>query len=1572
MSSERRFCTESGTEIFTGNELLVKGALETDGGVHLLAGYPGSPVAGYFDSLSLLKDLLNSKGIRAAINNNEALAAAMLNGSQTLPSRAMIVMKSVGVHVAADALALGNLAGANREGGAIVVYGDDPWSDSTQVPADSRYISKHLFIPTIEPSNPQECKDFVGLSFKLSAASELFAGYVLTTNLADGGGTVTCKPNQYPEFNMLNKLDLDTSRINLDKRVLLPPRTWWQEESLTSRFQTAMKVARELGLNKINHGPPTGTKAPIGFVSAGLGHDYLVQALHDMEVLGDYPILKFGMSYPIDPSLVEELAGMCERIVVVEERRGFMEEQIAEIIIAGKQAGGPLENVELWGKKFPDGLTPIPDSRGLHPSMLLGVLGPLLKKFSGAKSTVVIDRELTALAETEHVSTGGVEIPPRLPSFCPGCPHRDTASLCLEIKRKFSDPHYMKTKGLKPVDLMFHGDTGCYTMLLFPPNNDLMHDYSGMGLGAGTGSGVDPFITNKEVVFLGDSTFYHSGLIGISQAVNLNQDITFIILDNSTTAMTGHQPQPGNNYDLVGNLTPEENIEDIVRGIGGALGVPIYRVNPELREEYRDLLEDVFLRDGVKIIISDKECGITSNRRKRREEREITRQKGFLPTKEYTNVNQDICQFCLACADITGCPGLRHVDTDYGTKMDTDTSWCVADGACHRLGACDAFETITVTRKNKPRTKVPELDLEDIPEPTKRPVGELWRGCLTGVGGMGIGLATSILVRAGHKEGYNVIFLDKKGLAIRNGGVVSQVVFNISNQPITALISYGKADLLLGVDILEAARILDPSHRLRIASKKQTAAVINTDKIATLNGLMGRGSDYDPAELEALIRQHTRPDEFLARDISRICEKYLGSKIYANIMMMGYAFQQGLIPVSMHSMAWAIKDSIRVDFRKNLYAFNMGRKFVVNPELFLGSPQRLGWKETLENKCRWTIRRYGKKNTLAEQLHSLVNDTVEAVEGLDESLKRDIAVRAYDCMRWGGIDYARQFTAQVVEVYKKDRPEYEYAATRTVIQNLAAAMLIKDTIFKAELATHPEKYARDREKYNVNPANGDHIKYCYPWKRYITIAGRKFRWNITLRGWQLNILKRSRWLRAIFRPFSKSARRHLERYEQKVAAFDYSSADEYRTALRVLSSPLCMDCMSPACSQLGCPLSGDIPVWMMLANSGKWKDASARLHEKNNFPEFTAAICPAFCEQSCKGSLHDMPVQVRDMEQQIVDKAFAEGWVAPVPAKVKTGKKVAVVGSGPAGLAAAQQLARAGHSVTVFEKDDAPGGLLRYGIPNARLEKQLIDRRLKQLDAEGVRFECGVEIGKEISAATLRRDYDAICLAVGASEPRDLPLPGRDADNIVFAMDFLKQENLVFDGDHLEKVFSIDAKGKTVIVIGGGLTGEDCVETALSQGAKEVHQLEILAQPRQPATALPEETPENVTHHWCAATKKFTAQGGQFKGITAKKVKYVPSAAGPVMEEIPDSEFSVKADLAILAMGFKAKIDPRIVEQLGLATDKDGKALVNESYATSATGVFAAGDIITEAAYVAAAIDSGRACAERIDKHLNR
>ncbi|MDP7161871.1 MAG: glutamate synthase small subunit, partial [Phycisphaerae bacterium] len=1270
---------------------------------------------------------------------------------------------------------------------------------------------------------------------------------------------------------------------------------------------------------------------------------------------------------PIDPDLVGQLAAQCRRMVVVEERRGFMEEQISEIVTRARQSGQASGDVELWGKEFPGDLAGLPATRGLHPSILIERLVPLVKLVDGSSTAASLDREIETLDTVSKADVG--KFPVRLPTFCPGCPHRDSSILCLEIKNSFMDGRYMqRVHNSGPVDLLFHGDIGCYTMLMFPPNNNLMHDLSGMGLGGATGSGTDPFLDNKEVVFMGDSTFFHSGALAISQAVKLGQDITFIILDNSTTAMTGHQTTPELDFDVLGSPTATQDIEDIVRGIVSTTDVPIICVDPEKRLEYRRLLEQTFLADGVKVIIADKECAITRIRRKRRAEQVVRRRLGYLPRWEHMNINQEICRFCLACAELAGCPGLKHTQTDYGRKMNTDITWCVNDGACQRIGVCSSFERVTIKRKRPPRSRVPELGLDDIPEPVKRPAEDLWRCCLAGVGGMGIGTVTSIMVRAGHNEGYDVLFIDKKGLAIRNGSIVSQVVYNISKKPVTAIIPYGKADLLLGVDILEATRTLDPAGRMRVASPSKTAAVINTDKVLTIRGIMGQ-EDFDPGELEKVIHSHTRSADYMARNISAICEKYLGSKVYANIMMLGFAFQKGVIPVSMHSMAWAIKDTIRTAFRKNLYAFNMGRKLVMRQDLFQGPPTRTGWRDTLEDKFRWTVRRYRSGQQLGESLRELGCQLITKVDQLDEPLKRGIIIRLYDCMRWGGLEYARRFADGVAGVYKKDDPDVGYQATRAVATNLATAMLIKDLFFVAELATSPEKYVRDREKYDVNPANGDRIIYHHLLHFDLSLGRRSLHLHFDARPWQLKALKRMRLLRRVLPGWHKADRRFLARYERLIAQFTYANRQEYDRAVAMLQSPHCINCMNPLCQQVGCPLESRIPEWIDLHNRGQWRMALEHLHQSNNFPEFTGHLCPAPCQGACKNAINTYPVQIRTIEREIVERGFAEGWIRPQPAEEKTGKRVAVVGAGPAGLTAAQQLARAGHDVTVFEKDANPGGLLCYGVPDFRLDKGLIDRRIDQMRAEDVFFKTGTAVGKDVSAAEITREFDAVCLAAGTTRPRDLEVPGRSTPGIHFALDYLRQANRRDAGQSAAEPEAITAEGKDVVVIGGGDTGNDCVETALAQGAASVVQLEIL--PQDEVTTDPtHRAPPEAQRLWSVTTKQFHGKG-QLTEITVAQVQWVQSGNGQQMWEIPDTDFAVKADLALVAVGFEPAIDRDLAGQFHLATEPDGRVKL-DSCATIAAGVFAAGDLVSGPALLVDAIHSGRKTAQEIHEYLIR
>jgi len=432
----------------------------------------------------------------------------------------------------------------------------------------------------------------------------------------------------------------------------------------------------------------------------------------------------------------------------------------------------------------------------------------------------------------------------------------------------------------------------------------------------------------------------------------------------------------------------------------------------------------------------------------------------------------------------------------------------------------------------------------------------------------------------------------------------------------------------------------------------------------------------------------------------------------------------------------------------------------------------------------------------------------------------------------------------------------------------------------------------------------------------------------------------------------------------------------------MLQASRCMDCGIPFC-HWGCPVDNLIPEWNELLYQGDWKGASDRLQHTNNFPEFTGRICPAPCEHSCVLNIDEEPVTIRENEVAIVEKAFSEGYIKPAPPERRTGKKIAVIGSGPSGMAAADQLNKAGHTVTLIEKDEKVGGLLRFGIPDFKLNKRTIDRRLKVMIEEGLEVKTGMEVGKNISAKEIMEKYDAVCLAIGAMHPRDLSIEGRELDGIHFAMDYLTQQNRVNDGVYVAYDNRITAEGRKVLVIGGGDTGSDCVGTAIRQGADSVTQIEILPKPpvnRSDDNPWPywgkilktsTSHEEGCERRWSMSTVRFIGMQQRVTHAEIEEISWEKENGRFQMKPVPETRTKMEADLILLAMGFVHPVHEGLLAELDISLDTRKNVGIDNRMSTNVDKVFATGDAVNGATLVVTAIASGRKAAKKIDEYLH-
>ena len=1151
--SDKRFVQQSGIDAFNGNELIVKGALESQ--VGLIAGYPGSPVAEIFTIMEENADILREVGLWGEMTNDESQGAAALSGAMDVGVNAIAVMKSVGLNVAADPINIINYSDkyglSGMKGGAVVVCGDDPHASSTQVAGDSRALMEHLKMPIIEPSNPQEIKDWIGEALRLSVHSNLVVGYLITTYLAEGGGNVQLYENKSPEISFKHPITLDISKVDIKRKVSIPPNTWdLEKEIIRDRFPRVHEYVREHALNKILYSD--GKKHNIGFVAAGISYSYLEQALWELGCDEQFPILKLSVTFPIDPEILEEFSKLADNIVVVEEKGPIIENQIKTILRDMVQDGKITKEPNVWGKVFPKDEDGFPEESGLTPSTLIEKIGGLIldigdriAKYDEKK----IQSELDLLTE---IKAYGILVPPRSPGFCAGCPHRETLSAVHSMRE---EPAHK--------DIFAHGDIGCYSMSFLPPFGE-MHNLTAMALGGAAGSGMDPFVTNKQYALMGDSTFFWRGMTAISNSIKEAQDILYIILENKNTAMTGHQPTPESGHNIMGDKTTAQDIESIVRAMGQGQ-IYIRKMPPSNREKYMKELDKAFAIPGVKVVIADKECGITFHKRKRAERNRIIDRQGFIPREEFVNISQEVCENCRECTKNTGCPGLTIIDTDYGEKIGIDQSTCVSDTYCTKIMACPSFEKVIVTRNKPPRPRVRKISLDDIPPPNQHGFTDSWSAFVSGIGGMGVGVLSSTLARAGTKEGYTVKFNDKKGLAIRNGAVSAHINYAKDRAKISTIVPNGKADLLVGLDMLEAER------SLIYASRARTTAVVNSSIIPTIPMLAGM-MNY-PSDVEDNIRKHTNSDEYFSGRIGEISELFYGNKLFTNIILLGMAFQKGLIPVSEKNLVDAIMETVSPSQRnRNMEAFRLGRKLVVEPELLEfknivadeKTLQLFGAKETypqlLDRKSDTILHSYWmfwKGRTAAEAYRSIVQDAVSKMN-LDEETNRNLARRVYDMVMWGGLDYARKYVDRVLEVFMVDRADKDYQATKTVIMNLAKVNAIKDEIYTPLLLTDEEKLERDKIRYNVDEENGDRIKYVHLNRPEFEILGKQVRFNLPqwlAHNWLMNIFKHARFTRSILTRWGWHKRElgFRDWYNDEVIGFFLKTANKsYELALRGL------------------------------------------------------------------------------------------------------------------------------------------------------------------------------------------------------------------------------------------------------------------------------------------------------------------------------------------------------------------------------------------------------------------------------------
>ena len=1084
--------------VLSGNELIVQGGLEA--GFHLYTGYPGSPLADYFNVLYRRRNELKSKGIRVAIANSEANAAAMVSGAKQAGRDSMVAMKSMGLHVAADALSVGNFAepgecrrnpltGEEEGPGVVVVVGDDPWSISTSTAADSRYLFKHLHIPFLEPATPEELKNWIKVALSISRQSGLYQGVLLTTFMAEGGGRVEVLPEAEVDGNLR---ELSSQEFDLKKLVMVPPNSLQADIGMNrERFPKVLEVLGKLGLDQ-TFGR---SESALGFVSGGSAFETLKQVLEEMGALERVALYKVAGSYPLVPEQLKPWLNGKRNIVVVEEKRGFLESELTHAMgqwgIEGK----------VWGKRF-DSNEGFPSYGGLSYEIVCDKVREVFQR---------LEWPLSCSAK-EAVSTFSWEkdLPKRTPTFCPGCPHRETLSLLKDLRQT------LKGKG---IDLISHGDVGCYSLSFLPPFKE-MHNLSAMGQGGALGAGVDIFTSNPSVVLMGDSTFYHSGLTNISNSVQLGHNITYIILDNDNTAMTGHQVTPSSGMNVLGEERPRQNMLQAVKSLGVETAL---EVNPSDRYFYKNILEQYILKEGVKVIVSNKECALTFYGREKVQWRKEFSQGKTLPVKRFYQINTAVCEDCRECVEMTGCPGLTQTVDAYGSKVGIDPQICVADSYCTKIKACPSFDLVEVAnyhpdkyrKKKKVSVAVDSLPAPEVPKSFEDiAAGQDWRAVVTGVGGSGVTTISRVLAEAARemngRTDLNFKFVDQKGLAQRNGNVTAHLSIFSKDKSYGSVTPLGTADLLLSPDLL------DGSSHLTFLSK-EGFCILGDDFQVPLSLMLDRGIEKTPMNREGLKKKVANKLEKRVKllPFKRVAENILGKSIYVSVMILGTAWQSGRLPFSLKNMQTALKKVIRPEeLEENLRAFDLGRDIFLREDNFENHSDQ--YVHHRKDDRVYQLRTSLKESFLPWQRVKTVLQNFDAhLEKLyrmfPEVRRHYLAQYLHDIYVYDRGCHIGDFLQQADEVANLYGNSFEEKVI--ALRTLARTYWIKDEVFVAHKMVSSIQGRIERVRYRNQGTSYRVVHINRPafelWK------GRKIEFDFSPKNWMLKIMRQGRWLRKI-------------------------------------------------------------------------------------------------------------------------------------------------------------------------------------------------------------------------------------------------------------------------------------------------------------------------------------------------------------------------------------------------------------------------------------------------------------------------